>query len=467
MGAAKWSTQLISWLSTFWVARLLMPADYGLVAMGSIYLGLLALVSEFGIGTTVVSRPDLPKSEIEQLNTLALFLGVGSLLVSAVAAWPLGVFFRSKELPPLIIAMSAAYTINAFQVVPQALLRREMRFRTLALIDVARGFLVPAGTLVLALAGFRYWALAGGTLLSMAVSTAGVLINRRCGFARPRLSQLTGSVRFSGEVLGSRLAWFVYSNADFTVAGRRLGEVGLGIYSFAWTIAEAPIEKIYVLLADVTPALFAAVQKQRDDLKRYFLNMTELLTFAAFPAAIGLSVTAPDLVYVLLGPKWEGAVVPLSLLAAYSVVRSVTTLYGHLFIAVGETKFSLYTSVATAIVMPIACLIGSRWGPTGIAMAWLVVHPVQTYVTLSKVQRILDLRLRDYIGSLRLGIDGSIVMAVAVLMIREWLPVDSVVVRLIVEIVGGALVFIAVTLLLHLNRLKTIWAWFNRARRAA
>jgi teichuronic acid exporter len=466
MGAAKWSTQLVSWLGTILVARILVPHDYGVVALASVYLGLLAIVSEFGIGTTIVMQRDIQGNQLAQLNTISILLGIGSVLLSALFAWPLGVFFHSEELPWVVVAMSSTFAINALQIVPAATLRRELKFRTLAMIDVARGFLVPVGTFVFALIGMRYWALVGGAVLSSVIAVTMTLASRRHGLAKPLWHSVGSKLRFSGEILISRLAWFVYSSSDFVVAGRRLGEAPLGEYSLALTIATTPTGKIFALLTDVTPALFAAVQRQTEQLRRYFLNLTELLAFICFPVGIGMALVAADLVAVVLGDKWAGAVMPLTLLAAYSTVLSITPLYGHLFVAVGQARFSMWTSLVTAVALPVGFLIGSAWGTTGIAASWFFVHPIVTYVTYSRCRQILSMQTRDYLAALRLGFDGTIAMAAVVLALHHFLPIETPLVRLLVEVPAGALTFTGTTLALHRGRLREIVDWFRRTRSA-
>ncbi len=464
MGAAKWSTQLISWIGTVVVARLLSPADYGIVSMATVALGLLSLISEFGIGTTIVMQRDIQGSVLKQFNSVALLLGGASFAVAAAMAIPLGVFFRSDVLPWVIVAMATTFVINALQIVPAATLRRELRFRTLALIDVARGFLVPMGTVLFALAGFGYWALVGGGILSATVSTALTLINRRHGFSGPSWAGLRGKLQTSAQILVSRLAWYVYSSADLVIAGRRLGEGPLGEYTLAATVATMPTSKIFALLTDVTPSLFAAVQDDRDSLRRYFLNMTELLAFACFPVAIGLALVADDFVAVVLGSKWQGAAIPLMLLAACSTIRSITPLYGHLFLAVGQSRYSMWTALGTAVLLPIGFWVGSNWGTTGIAATWIVFFPILMLVTFARVRKILSLHSKDYVQSLRLGIDGSIAMGVVVYSLRHWLAIEEPLMRLLVDVPAGAVAFAATTLVLHRTRINAIVEWFQRTR---
>jgi O-antigen/teichoic acid export membrane protein len=465
-GGAKWTTQLLSWASTILVARILMPSDYGLVMMASVFLGIVAMLSEFGIGSTVVTLRELKRDELRQLNGFSVLLGVGGSILAVLAAYPLGLFFRAPDLPPVLAVLGLTFFITSLQTVPAALLRREMRFRSLAMIDVARGVLMPVATLVAALLGLRYWSLVVGTLVGATVAAAMTIAARRESFSWPRLSRLGHGLRFSRDVLIGRLGWVVYSNGDFAVAARQLGQGAAGVYTLAWTLGTSPIEKISILINDVTPSLFSAVQHDRAALRRYFLNLTELLCLATFPAAIGLALVSEDLVTVLLGPKWEGTGGPLALLALYSGARAVTQLFGHLFTATRQTQFAMWTSLALAVALVAGFIIGSRWGGVGIAAAWLVVHPAFSVYSFTRVRSAIDARGRDYLRSLRLGLDGSVAMAAAILAFQwflaaEW-PAGP---RLGVAILLGAAVFGCVTWFAHGVRLRQIIAWLKRVRR--
>src|SRR3989454_11636004 len=135
---AKWAGQLLGWASTLIVARLLTPADYGLVGMASIYLGLITLVSEFGLGSTVITLRDLSEHQVAQLNGLSVLFGVASFAASCAAAVPLGRFFHAPQLPAVVVVMSTAFVVTAFKTVPFSLLQRELRFRALAIVETGR-----------------------------------------------------------------------------------------------------------------------------------------------------------------------------------------------------------------------------------------------------------------------------------------------------------------------------------------
>lgn len=464
--AAKWTSQLFSWGTTIVVARILDPSDYGLLTMAAAFVGIVSTLSEFGIGTTVLTMRELGSEQLDQLNGLALLLGLAGSALAVLAAYPLGEFFRAPALPPVIALVGCTFVLTSVQTVPAALLRREMRFRSLAMIDLARGFLMPLVNVVGALLGLRYWALALGALAGAAVGSGLTLAYRRQAFAWPRLAALRPIMRFSRDLLGSRLAWIVYLNGDFAVAGRMLGQAAAGVYTLAWTLAANPLDKLTLILSDVAPSLFSAVQHDRVALRRYFLNLSELICLATFPASVGLALVSSDLVAVVLGPKWAGAGAPLALLALYAGVRSVTPLYGTLFVATRETRFAMWTSIVTAGLLLAGFVIGSHWGGVGIAAAWLVIDPSLSAYSFGRVRRVLHLTTRDYLGALRLGLDGTGLMGAGLLLFR-WLvaaPWDPAA-RLLASILLGAAIFALTTWLLHGTRLKDIVAWLQRARR--
>src|SRR5262249_55249376 len=160
---------------------------------------------------------------------------------------------------------------------------------------------------------------------------------------------------------------------DFFVAGRVLGEVPLGNYTIAWTISSAPVEKVANLVTGVTPAFFSALQNDKAELRRYLLRLTEGLAYLTVPVSVGMALVADYFVPTVLGPRWVGVVNPLRLLGLFVALRSVATLLPRVLNAIGDTGFVMWTTIASALVMPFAFYVGSRWGATGIAGAWVVM----------------------------------------------------------------------------------------------
>lgn len=467
-GAAKWAGQLVAWASTLIVARLLTPEDYGLVGMASIYLGLITLVSEFGLGTTVITLRDLREEQVAQLNGLSVLVGVGSFALSGAAAIPLGRLFHAPELPAVVMAMSAAFVITSFKTVPFSLLQRDMRFRALALVETGRAVLLAVSMIAFALLGLRYWTLVIGGLLSSALSTGATLALRRHRFAWPRRRSLTHAMTFSGHILAARLCWYTYSNADFLVAGRILGKAALGLYEFGWNLANIPIDRITSLVAQVTPAVFSAVQNDAAALRRYLLRITEGLALITFPASLGMALVAPDFVLLALGEKWQGAIVPLQLLAVSTGFRAVTPLFSQVLSAVGQSRLTMRYGVVATLVLPTGFyVLGKQWGTVGLALIWVCVFPLLAVPAYRRVLQAIDLSGRAYLLALWPATSASFLMGASVLAVRLAVGEHGAPgLRFGSQVVAGAGVYALTCMMLHRERIASFFRMLRTLRAA-
>lgn len=438
-GAARAVTQVLSWSSTLIVVHLLTPSDYGLVGMAALYLGLVKLISEFGIGAAVLALRDLTEDQVAQLNTFSALFGVGGFVVSAAAAMPLGVFFHAPNLPAVVVASSTVSIISAFRSVPSGLMQRDMRFKDMSAVEMARATVGVVAVMVLAWLGFGYWSLVWNEVLAAVTATGLTIWYRPVQFRWPHLAALRKAMGFSGQVILSRIAWYSYSNSDFLVAGRVLGQAALGAYTLAWTLTNLPIEKVTTLVIGVTPTFFSRAQKDNAEIRRYLLVLTEGLAIITFPVALGIALTADDFVHVVLGSKWVAAIGPLRLLALYTSVRSITPLVSQALTMTGRARHEMMNSVWSALVFPPAFWIGSHWGPTGIAAAWALIFPFLAFHLYRRLFKDIEMSSLQYFGALRPALAGCVVMAIGVLAARL-LAADRVplVARFAAEVVFGA-----------------------------
>jgi teichuronic acid exporter len=286
-GAASWVTQGLTWASTLVVVRILSPDDYGLVALAAVYLGLASLLCEFGIGTAVVTIRGLSRSQVGQLNAVALLFATAAVGVSWLIAGTISHFFDSPPLTAVIRVMSATFVLTALGSVSSALLQKGLRFRFLATAQIIQALVAAATTLLLALLGRGYWALALGPLTGHAVMNVMIIIVQPTGYAWPVWASLGPVLRFSRHVIIERLAWYTYTGADKLVIGKLLGEVPLGLYSIASTFGTVAVEKVAVLMLRVAPGVLSEVQADPGALRRYFLSMTEGVALVTFPISVG------------------------------------------------------------------------------------------------------------------------------------------------------------------------------------
>jgi PST family polysaccharide transporter len=294
---------------------------------------------------------------------------------------------------------------------------------------------------------------------------AAYLIIRFHPFAIPRTETVAETVRVGRELVVSRFAWYAMFNADFLVAGRVLGKAPLGNYTWAWTLASLPVAKISMLVTGVSLPYFAAVQERKESLRRYLLLMTEGLALVTFPASVGIGLLADQLVPLLFGPRWTGAILPLQVLALAVPLRSVATLLPQVTTVLGQTAFGMYHAVAGALVMAVAFVVGSRWGTLGIAGAWATVYPLVLLPLLLRVLRGLECSLGGYLRAVRTAAFGTVTMAGVVVLTRVGLsgalPLPAI---LAIELLAGMLTYAGALWIIDRERVLATFRFFRSVR---
>jgi len=353
----------------------------------------------------------------------------------------------------VFIVSCSGLIVGALAGVPGAVLAKELRFRFLTVLGVTCTMVAAITTLTFAWLGFGYWALLIGSMISAIIRTATILYLRPTRLVWPRLSSLRKPLRFGWRISVAMVALNSYQRLDDFVAGKMLGPTALGFYGNAWELANVPIEKVASLVTTVIPSYFSAVQNDPAALRRYLRVLTEMIALATFPATVGLSLVAPEAVPLIFGHKWEGMIGPLQILSFYAGFRSIVALLPKLLTAVGKVHYVMWNELAGLVILPVAFYIGSFRGTTGIAWAWVFAYPLVVVPLYYKTFHSIGMSIREYVRALRPSLTGTVVMIPAVEWVRHTLaPTHSLLLRLIVEVAAGAVVYAAVLWLLHRNR---------------
>jgi PST family polysaccharide transporter len=458
-GGVKWFAQILSWIATLVIARLLTLGDYGIASMAATYIGLVQLVSEFGLSAAVVQQRDLTKDEIAHLGGVSVLLGVGFSLISAALASVIAAFFGEHALRNVILVLSITFALAGLQVLPRSLLARDLRFAALAWVEGLEALSLTLATITLALMHFGYWALILGALVSRVIGTIVLLYTYPHHIAWPTSFQrIKGPVVFGGHVLLASLAWYAFRSADIAIVGKVLGKTALGAYAVGFNLASIPVERISALVSRATPAVLAAVQTDAAALRRYLLRLTEGMAIVTMPVAVGLALVAREFVLVFLGSKWEPAVAPLRVLAVAALFRSVAPLLNQILVATGQARRNMQATVAIAIVLPPLFLVASRWGITGVSLVWLIVYPAVAAGFLARYALAAsETSATQYLGSLGPALGGVACMSLAVLVVeviipQPWPPIA----RLSTKVIVGAVVYVAFLWKMHRGRVDTL-----------
>jgi PST family polysaccharide transporter len=426
--------------------------------MANIFVGLVLALSEFGIGATIVNVRELGDREVAQINTVSVMFGFVGFLLSCLCAIPLGWFFHNDRLPSVVAALGTTFAITSFKTVPAALLQRSHRFRDIAKVDAVSSLAYAGCSIAGALLGWQYWSLVAGSLAWLTVQTMLTLRLVRTRFLWPDLRALRYPLRFGRHIVTADISWYLYTNADFLAAGKMLGSSALGSYSIAWTIANAPIEKITSVVMRVLPAFFAASFADREALRSYLYTLYEVLALITFPMAALLALLAEPLILAVLGPKWSAAVLPLRILAGFIAVRALTNVLMPLLNAQRQTKFTMWTNVAAAVYFPIGFFFGSRWGAPGIAAVWVVLFPVLAIPLFWRAQHEIGLQAGRIAGALWPAASSVAYMVAALIVVGYVLPAGlSVYSRLGVQLAAAGAVYVLVLFTVHVEAMRSLF----------
>lgn len=464
---AKWVTQVFSWSSLVIVARKLSPADYGIAEMAGLFFALTNILAEFGVGNAVLHMPELEESALDQLHAFSLILCTGVYLLSVAVSPLVARFFHNEHLVALLAFNNLAFFITGFQAVPLGLLQRDMNYRKLSISEAAMYLVQAIVTVVAALLGFGYWALALGMVLGKGTNAVMVSFWKPLSFRFPRWKDIRAPLEFGRNAAIGGLAWTAYMHSDGIVVGRILGESTLGFYRMAMNLASAPAEKISMLIMRTAGPLFANVQSEAALARRYFLILADTLSLVVVPAMVGLIMVAPEAIQVVLGAKWLPAAAPMFWLAIYMIVSTMTTLIGQVLVSQRQTGFAMRMSLLNCVVMPLAFIAGAYWkGMSGAAAAWVIASPA-TFIPMSiKLFRRIELKWGDFFLSLWPIFASAAGMGVALAGLRLWispiaLPVAT---KLAIEVAAGACAYVFVFLVFFREKLVRYFRFLGGLR---
>lgn len=467
-GIFKIVGQVASWVSSLYVARILSPDDYGVFGLGLLLLGFVQSLVEFGVGVAVVAEKELESHDFAQLNSVSVLFGLAGSIVTIALAPLASLFFHSKNLTPVVMALGLTLFIGSFRTLPWAVLQRQLHFRNVAIYDAMQAVFVAGFSITLALLGFRYWTLVFAAVAASIISTTVTVLRHPIPFARPDVRRLRGTLELGWLVVIERMGWYVYSNADFAVAGRVLGKAMAGVYGLAWSLGRTVVDKVGVLVLQITPAIFAKVQRDIALIQRYFIHLTSALSLVFWPMTVGFALVTPEFVHAILSSKWEDAIWPLTLLSGHSALTLIASMCGQVMLVRGDQRYSVRLTMAQVLVMPLTFYVGAEWGVTGIAAGWAIVHPIFLAMRMLRTLKLIDLSPKRYfVEGLMPATIGCLVMFIAVVAARRLSVNLPVVPRLAVLVLVGAASYSGTLYIAFRERMRDAIAQVRALRSAA
>jgi O-antigen/teichoic acid export membrane protein len=369
------------------LARLLSPADFGLVGMVTACTGLLGLFRDAGLSHATVQSATITRAQTSMLFWVNL--AVGTLLAGLCAAIAplIAAFYHEPRLLWVTIVIGVGFVFSGAAAQHGAMLQRNLRFTALAIIDILSLVVGIAVGIGMALAGQGYWALVATSLSPPVMAFFGVWVAGGWIPGLPRRGAgVQSMLRYGGSLTLNWVICYIAYNVDKVLVGRFLGAEALGIYGRAYTIVNLPSYNLSSIVHLVGFPALSRLQNDPERLRSYFLKGYGLFLTLMMPITMGCALFAEDIIHVFLGPKW-GAVVPVfRLLVPTSLVLAMIDPFNCLLLATSRMKRILKMTMLIAPVLILGYVAGLSYGPTGVAAGFsiasiILVVPVILWAT--------------------------------------------------------------------------------------
>jgi O-antigen/teichoic acid export membrane protein len=440
------------------LARLLTPADFGLMAMALVFARFAWIFSELGLAGAIVQRKVITEAHLSSIFWINLAFGILVSLLFIAASPIIANFYNEPDLVPIIIIVSSTIAIGALNDVQQALMRRHMSFQRYAIADVSSIVVAGGVAIGMALAGFGVWSLA---MQSVLVMTINVVVMWFLSDWRPHLlfdiEAVRDIMRFSLNLQGAQVTEYLVQNGDNLLLGRFVGTYAVGIFQIASRYMLAATSLIVPIFGTVMVSGFSRVQDDHQRLRLIYIRTTQVILFLTMPLSVGLIVVADSFVLALLGAKWIDVIPLLRIMGFAAIWLPLIRSRRWLLISLGRTELLFRWQVIEGVMAVFSLLIGVQFGIQGVALAFVVRTWLLLYPLVAIPGALIGLSFGAFMHKMLPILLVSAAMALSVwlatmMLFASFTPLY----RLVVQAVFGGLVYVGLAFALRLEVMQEL-----------
>ncbi len=393
------TTRLLGLLNTIILVRILVPADFGLLALATGFAQSISQLSVLGTDEAVV-REKAPTEEFyNSAFTMNVLRSLATAMIIAAAAWPAAVFFAEPRLFPILLVLAFGSLIGALQNIGVVDFQRDLTFDKEFVLLIVPRLATILLTTILALLLRSYWALVAGAVALQVLRTAMSYVMHP---HRPRLTLRSwrGLVGFSSWSWSISMAQMVRDRVDGFVIARLLGSLSLGIYTIAVDVATIPTLELAGPLGRATYPGFAAARHTGLGIGEIYLRIVACTAVIAVPAGFGISLVADPLVWLIFGPQWAAAGDIVRIVGIAGVGFVVGSITSSVLIAQGLYRKAFHVCLVSLALRVVAMLVLVRlFGLIGAAAAWAIAMSGENLFYAATALRHLQISIATMVRS--------------------------------------------------------------------
>ncbi|MEM9201120.1 MAG: lipopolysaccharide biosynthesis protein [Actinomycetota bacterium] len=408
-------TQLIS-VSV--LARLLLPEEFGIMAMVLAVAAFAQIFRDLGLSAATIQRAELTTNQLTSLFWINI--GAGTFLTTVVAlASPLVAYLYDRpEVTLVTLAMSPMFLLGSIGAQPAALLSRQMNFGRLGISNISGPIVNLVVAVAMAVNDFGYWSLVAGSLAGITVKSLTALWLSGLKVRKPEGSDGVRSLlQFGGSVTIFDIVNYFGRNFDNMIIGRVSGAEALGLYSRAYQLLMFPILNLRGPINSVAFPAMSRLQENAREYRRYYRGVISVLALLSMPLTAFLLVNSEPVIRTVLGPDWIDAAPLYSILALVAFIQPCSSTIGLVCLSLGLGRRLVMTGLVGTIGSVIGFAIGVNWGPEGVAWAYAVTTYVMLVPIMAYTFKDTPLRVLDFFGAIRRPAIAAIICGVALALV--------------------------------------------------
>ncbi|HHT0552055.1 TPA: MOP flippase family protein [Klebsiella michiganensis] len=442
------------------LARLIPPADFGLMAMALVVVNLANLIRDFGTSAAIIQRQSLSDKTINAVFWLNVIVGGLLLTIIIVFSPVISYVFNEPRLITILCLLSISFPIACSSSTHLALLEKKSKFKRIAFIEVSSSLIAVTGAIILAYKNFGVYSLVFQAITSSVLSAVQIWIASRW---RPNfsniidISEIKNIFGFSGNLTAFNFINYFSRNADTMIIGYYMSASILGAYSLAYRIMLFPIQNLTFVASRALFPIFSENQDNNPVLKKTYLNAVYFILLIVLPLMVGLATLSRPFVNLVFGQQWFLVGELLKWLAPTAIIQSVLSSTGVIFMTKGRTDILLKLGVFSTVLQVLAFIIGVHFGIVNFAKIYFFANIINFIPVMFLVMKLIDGSIIELLKKTYTIVIHSAIMAFALILCCEFLPyfnsIESFIKLVLISLLGCG-IYVSLIFLTEFAKIK-------------
>lgn len=338
---------------TAFLARLLSPADFGLVAITTVIIMFFDILADVGFGPAIIQNRDMSDKDINHVYSFSIYFSVVLVAVFIICIKPIAIFYEEKSLVNLCFVLSFQLIFTTFNIVPKALMLKFKKFRSIAVVSIVNSIVFGILSVAAAFCGLGIYSLLI-VPVGNSISTFWVY-KHQCGvdlvfYIKPSFEPVKKLLSFSLYQFSFNFANYFSRNLDKILIGRFIGMDSLGYYEKSYRLMTLPISTLQNVLTPTIQPVLSEYQNNKELIYEYYKKISKVFLVAGVIVTSYFFFCSRELIFLIFGSQWNSAVPIFRILSLSIFTQLLDSLSGGFLQASNSVKYLFKTGIYSAVI---------------------------------------------------------------------------------------------------------------------